>query len=118
MSVTKAQRKAMVRKVKVKREKKDETKALPLSGLCVTCAHVVRCGFRVRHTQPVIWCEEFEAVNVPLVPEETPEVNDAPSVKQMEEWDKYKGLCVNCENRETCQIRNSEIGIWHCEEYR
>ena len=30
---------------------------------------------------------------------------------------KYTGLCVNCDNREDCKIRNSDYVIWHCEEY-
>jgi hypothetical protein len=30
----------------------------------------------------------------------------------------FKGLCVNCENRETCVMARAEGGIWHCEEYR
>jgi hypothetical protein len=29
----------------------------------------------------------------------------------------YKGLCVNCANRETCLLPKSEGGVWHCEEY-
>jgi hypothetical protein len=31
--------------------------------------------------------------------------------------DKYKGLCINCENRETCNLQVPESGVWHCEEY-
>jgi hypothetical protein len=29
----------------------------------------------------------------------------------------YKGLCVNCANRETCLYPKPEGGVWHCEEY-
>ncbi len=29
----------------------------------------------------------------------------------------FKGLCINCENRETCLQSRIEGGIWHCEEY-
>jgi hypothetical protein len=29
----------------------------------------------------------------------------------------YKGLCVNCANRETCLLPKAEGGVWHCEEY-
>jgi hypothetical protein len=28
-----------------------------------------------------------------------------------------KGLCLNCENRETCQYPISDGGVWHCDEY-
>gem|GEM_PF-4168684 len=27
------------------------------------------------------------------------------------------GLCVNCAKRETCDIPDSEGGIWRCEQY-
>ena len=30
---------------------------------------------------------------------------------------KYKGLCVNCEHRETCTLPKPKSGVWHCEEY-
>ncbi len=29
-----------------------------------------------------------------------------------------KGLCANCEIRDTCTFPKAEGGIWHCEEYR
>ena len=31
---------------------------------------------------------------------------------------KYTGLCINCDKREECKIRNNEPVIWHCEEYQ
>jgi hypothetical protein len=31
---------------------------------------------------------------------------------------RYTGLCVNCDNREDCKIRNNDFVIWHCEEYQ
>jgi len=43
---------------------------------------------------------------------------DADAVGKEAEPEVYKGLCVNCENRETCRLAKSEGGIWHCEEYR
>jgi NADH-quinone oxidoreductase subunit E len=30
---------------------------------------------------------------------------------------KYKGLCLNCANRETCTFPKPEGGVWHCDEY-
>ena len=29
----------------------------------------------------------------------------------------HKGLCVNCDNRDTCAFPRSEAGVWFCEEY-
>ena len=28
-----------------------------------------------------------------------------------------KGLCINCENRETCILPKPAGGVWQCEEY-
>lgn len=54
---------------------------------------------------------------MPTITEETT-VESFPTLEEMREWDEYKGLCVNCENRKDCAIRNKEIGVWHCEEYQ
>lgn len=32
--------------------------------------------------------------------------------------DLVKGLCINCENRNTCKYIKPNGGVWHCEEYR
>ena len=32
--------------------------------------------------------------------------------------DLYKGLCINCDNRNTCKLIQPNGGVWHCEEYR
>jgi hypothetical protein len=32
--------------------------------------------------------------------------------------DLVKGLCINCENRHTCEFIKPNGGVWHCEEYR
>ena len=29
----------------------------------------------------------------------------------------YKGLCVNCDHRETCPKADLEGGFWDCEDY-
>jgi hypothetical protein len=85
-------------------------------GLCVNCNHRTACGYRRDPARPVVFCEEFECFTPPSV-EAAPVTVPAPTEQDMADWDKYKGLCVNCDNRETCQIRNAEIGVWHCEEY-
>ncbi len=118
MSITKTRRKVAVKRLPIKKEKKTSVKKTPLSGLCTTCAHSAGCGYRSRHNQPVIWCEEFESISAPLIEEASLTAEKGPTATEIHEWDKYKGLCVNCDNRETCQIRDKEIGVWHCEEYR
>jgi len=39
-----------------------------------------------------------------------------PSEKKAVE--RFKGLCMNCDNRFECQLPRPEGGVWHCEEYR
>ena len=61
------------------------------------------------------YCEMFDSGNgaqraqtVTLVTPVKPQVREQPSLK---------GLCVNCENRDTCTLPKAEGGVWHCEEY-
>lgn len=30
----------------------------------------------------------------------------------------FAGLCVDCQNRNTCIYAKTNGGVWHCEEYR
>jgi hypothetical protein len=34
------------------------------------------------------------------------------------EAERFKGLCMNCDNRFECRLPRPEGGVWHCEEYR
>jgi hypothetical protein len=87
------------------------------SGLCETCNHAQDCSYIRNTEQPVVFCEEFDCCAPPITEEVQAQVT-APTAEDMRKWDEYKGLCVNCDLRETCALRNSEIGIWHCEEYQ
>ena len=33
------------------------------------------------------------------------------------EAERFKGLCMNCDNRFDCLLPRPEGGVWHCEEY-
>ncbi len=121
MSVALTRRRVLVRTaVKPERGPEPAVKksAKPLAGLCMTCNHAENCGYLRELDKPVLFCEEFDSFTPPSVEEVSPLDNVAPTVEEMRDWDKYKGLCVNCDNREHCAIRNAEIGVWHCEEYR
>jgi len=83
--------------------------------LCSTCNHAPRCGNRSTAEKPVFYCEQFDAY-VPESREKTSVSASAPT--ETIGSDKYKGLCSNCENRETCVFPKPQGGIWHCEEYR
>ncbi len=32
---------------------------IQIAGLCVNCLNADQCGYRVNHTKPIIFCEEF-----------------------------------------------------------
>ena len=83
--------------------------------LCSTCNHAQSCGNRGTPEKPIFYCEEFDAY-IPESPKKTSISESAPI--EMINSDQYKGLCSNCENRETCLLPKPEGGIWHCEEYR
>lgn len=97
-------------------EREPEERRIP-EGLCTTCNHARNCAY-IRNTElPVLFCEEFDCYTPPAIEEEQIEA-PGPTAADMRLWDEYKGLCVNCDQRETCAIRKPETGIWHCEEYR
>ena len=87
-------------------------------GICSTCNHMEECTAGKNWKGPVTFCEEFDdylppkeapvAAVVKVVGEERNAKNDT---------SKYKGLCVNCELRETCAFPKPDGGVWHCEEY-
>ena len=91
-------------------------------GLCQTCMYAADCALTKARGLPVLQCEEFEAERDPrvkarsgVVASTEPGVDAALDVNLS---GKYKGLCVDCENRDSCTFPKSEGGVWHCEEYR
>jgi len=96
--------------------KREPEKHVP-QGLCRTCGHAPDCGYVRNSEQPVVFCEEFDSSTLPMVEDAQPDAL-APTAADMRLWDEYKGLCMNCDTRETCAIRKPETGIWHCEEYK
>lgn len=87
---------------------------LELSGLCLTCNYAETCVRREHHGKPVWYCEEFDDFQ----PESKGTVVREKRVASTETaMEAYKGLCLNCDNRQVCVIPKSEGGIWHCEEY-
>jgi len=84
--------------------------------LCSTCIHVKTCGTRSTPQHPILFCEEFDAFTALSASASAKTVSQDPPATQG--GAKHKGLCVNCENRETCTMRKGEGGVWHCEEYR
>ena len=92
------------------------------SGLCQTCRYAPNCAFPTGPGAPVLQCEEFEAEGAPPVKKESRAVVSAApgadAAPPMNGSGKYKGLCTNCEDRDSCTFPKAEKGVWHCEEYR
>jgi hypothetical protein len=91
-----------------------EERQVTVQGLCSTCNHLPVCYYRLERG-PVIWyCEQFDDF-VPQNPRAatvSPADNVAPK-----SGERFQGLCVNCERRETCIHAKRLGGVWHCEEY-
>ena len=90
-----------------------------IKGLCTTCESVTSCKYLSFQDQPVIFCEEFDdhKRNGHIENVDLKAILAYMKVKPQESK-VQKGLCINCETRETCQYPRTEGGVWHCEEYR
>jgi hypothetical protein len=92
-------------------------------GICSTCNHAPDCAHRIRNANTPIWdCENYDD-HVSLSGVEfnggLSEILPKPRKSRRAEFDaiEYKGLCRNCENRDTCNIARPAGGVWNCEEY-
>ena len=86
--------------------------------LCSTCMHASECTYKGKSDRYIYYCEEFEIA--PTEAKDSQKVVREQHVEKKEDNDrsfKFKGLCVNCENRKTCNFARVNGGIWHCEEY-
>ncbi len=82
-------------------------------GICQDCIHKTSCMYKNENSSPVYYCEEYESC-----PHQKVRGDEVQTKVEKEKVDAYfSGLCVNCDNRKDCCIRNSEHVIWHCEEY-
>lgn len=87
-------------------------------GLCITCNNDLNCRFVRNPKRPVLFCDEFDNFTPPIDNVSLPPVLPDKNLDDGgNDSDKYKGLCVNCENRATCNLPKPASGVWHCEEY-
>jgi len=102
---------------KIKRAEPKPTAVPEKEGLCSTCANESTCVYYQERGQVVLFCEEYDGngAKLTIAPKKAPEPV-VPPVK-IEKIKIFKGLCINCEKRESCQFFKPEEGIWHCEEY-
>ena len=85
------------------------------NDLCVTCNYGPECTSRKNIVRPVYFCENFDDYTKPEQAEV--EVRPTPGKAVDEKSQEFKGLCLNCDHRDTCAFPKPESGVWHCEEY-
>lgn len=45
-------------------------------------------------------------------------IGKAPNSNRIQSEDtNFKGLCINCTKRYTCEIKKPKEGVWRCDEY-
>jgi len=110
---TAATKKTEIEPKKVTRKKAEE-KPVEYMGLCMTCIHTGSCGFRRDVSQAVLECDEFD-----IGPTPEPQTFSAAekTVSEAKPSVEFKGLCINCDVRQTCTFQKPAEGVWHCEEY-
>lgn len=84
-------------------------------GLCANCLRAPECSFRVRHKDPVVFCEGFEYEKGL----DSSAVNNlsAKSVSAINKDLESNGLCVNCRNKSVCSLRKINSEVSNCNEY-
>jgi len=84
-------------------------------GLCTSCKNAPTCCLRKKRGFDAVFCEMFEASNDPKNNDDQVKTEEIPvAVKKAT---RFKGLCINCANNETCTLVKPDEGVWHCEEY-
>ncbi len=90
-------------------------------GKCANCVRMELCTSRANWMGPIRECEDFEdrrvvspglVVSLQSYPKDTSTVLAEPDESEI-----YKGICINCDHRETCGFRIPGQAVWYCEEY-
>ncbi len=93
------------------------------SGICSSCKTAPVCTYTKDLRRPALQCEDFEGyepgqkkITFSTAPLGIDRQCGADPEKI--DWNKHKGLCGICDDRDTCSFTRPEGGVWHCEEYR
>ncbi len=86
-----------------------------LSGLCINCLNVDKCGYSENHIHPILFCEEFTCTE-PSNSKNDIIMNSTKSEHPINPTP--KGICSNCANVKTCNLQKVGEIIINCEEYR
>ena len=95
------------------------------TDICQTCIHVAECA-HCQHCQnqgkTIFHCENFDDKPVLHVVEtkilhkaEHRSASSKMSISYVQ--GRMKGLCINCEIRDSCGFPIRNGGVWHCDEY-
>jgi len=91
-------------------------------GICANCNRMVLCTSRKNWIGPIRDCDDFDdrraAAPDLAVESQSFAMDKSIDLAAPEEAEVYKGLCINCDHRETCGYRTaSDRVVWYCEEY-
>ena len=83
--------------------------------LCINCLNADNCSYPMNHTKPIIFCEEFTCTDSSKSKNDIVRFlkNLSSPIDQSQ-----KGLCSNCDNAETCNLKKENEAVINCEEYR
>ncbi|MGA2992725.1 MAG: hypothetical protein ABSD88_19825 [Candidatus Korobacteraceae bacterium] len=79
-------------------------------GICSNCENLETCSYPSPISE-TWFCEEYSVAPAKKELRVLPDQVEKPGNAKM-------GLCMNCEDRETCPLSKTEGGIWFCNEYR
>jgi hypothetical protein len=86
-------------------------------GLCSTCNNNPDCFHRARRG-PALFCEMYDDyMGLPVVGNPERATRLGRGAAGAEDAASGAGLCVNCENRNICNLPKPAGGVWHCENY-
>ena len=78
-------------------------------GVCLACKHDPGCMYEAAAGCAILECAQFE-IGFLANGARNGSVRDVP-------FGDGRGLCSNCEHRETCIYPRPDGGVWRCEEY-
>lgn len=89
-------------------------------GLCGTCDNQATCTYPKVPRRPVMQCLEYEELAETAPPRRAPARSQRaqPGVDERSTGVRTgRGLCPDCELRETCTFPRLPGGVWFCEEF-
>lgn len=94
-------------------------------GICNTCKNSEICINIGDLTNPKWHCEGFDCNGSSFMSSKNqsmdftnPKYDSFKSSSPVYNTEKYRGLCLNCDNNEICNLLMPESGVWYCEEYK